>query len=262
MTENSPPDVGRAAIDAYLDSVEQALLAAHAPRSDRLQVLQDLESQIADMLAREPAPLTEESVRSVIEKLEPPRHFADTYGHATESTPPSSTGRFARLPHIRWSVNWPTVAALSCTMLIFGCLLAMLAAGASSADPILGVSMFLIVLGFVLTPIALWKAFRQLQAQSSTRQDLGRELVLKSTAVYCTLAPALPILLAIVVTEGVILFPIGIAAIIYAQYMLIRRLWRHMAESLPKQPDAASTSEINVGNASTPIGSATPMPAM
>ena len=70
--------IGRATIDAYLDSVEQALMAAHAPRSDRLQVLQDLESQIAEMLAREPAPLTEESVRSVIEKLEPPRHFADT----------------------------------------------------------------------------------------------------------------------------------------------------------------------------------------
>src|SRR5262245_33034613 len=42
--------VGRAAIDAYLDSVEQALFAVHAPRGDRVQVLQDLESQIADML--------------------------------------------------------------------------------------------------------------------------------------------------------------------------------------------------------------------
>ena len=67
MTESSTPDVGRATIDAYLDSVEHALMAAHAPRSDRLQVLQDLESQIAEMLAREPAPLTEESVSAVIE---------------------------------------------------------------------------------------------------------------------------------------------------------------------------------------------------
>jgi hypothetical protein len=261
MTENSTPDVGRAAIDAYLDSVEHALLAAHAPRSDRLQVLQDLESQIAEMLAREPAPLTEESVRSVIDKLEPPRHFADTYRSAAESTP-SSTSRFAGLPRIPWRIQWPTVAALSCAMLVLGCMLAMLEAGARSNGPILGVSMLLLSLGFFLTPIALWKAFRQLQAQLSTRQNSARELVLKSAVVYCTLAPALLILLAIAITEGVILFPIGIGAIVYAQYMLIRRLGRHMAEALPTQLNAASTSEPNGSDTSSPIGSVTPMPAM
>jgi hypothetical protein len=261
MTENKTPDVGRASIDAYLDSVEQALLAAHAPRSDRLQVLQDLESQIAEMLAHEPAPLTEESVRSVIEKLEPPRHFADTYGNTAESTP-SPTSRFVRLPQIRWSVRWPLVAALSCAMLVLGCVLTILAAGARSADPILGVSILLLFLGFVLTPIALWKAFRQLQTQLSTRQNSGRELVLKSTVVYCTLAPALLILLAIAITEGIILFPIGIAAIIYAEYAAICRFWRYMAKSLPTQPATESTNEANEGNASSPISSRAPMPAM
>jgi hypothetical protein len=258
MTENATFDIGRAAIDAYLDSVEQALLAAHAPRSDRLQVLQDLESQIAEMLGREPAPLTEESVRSLIEKLEPPRHFADTYGNAAESAPSSTASRFARLPHIRW----PTVAALGCAMLVFGCLLAMLAASERSAGPILGVSMLLIFLGFVLTPATLWKAFRQLQTKSSNQQNSGRELMLKSAVVYCTLASALLILLAIAITEGVILFPIGVVAIIYAQYTLIRRLWQYMANALPIQLDSASASEVNGGNANTPIGSRAPMPAM
>ena len=132
----------------------------------------------------------------------------------------------------------------------------------ASNGPILGVSMLLMFLGFFLTPIALWKAFRQLQMQFSPRQNSGRELVLKSTAVYCTLAPALLILLLIAMTEGTILFPIGIAAIIYVQYTLLRRLWRHMAEALPAQPAAASTSEPNGGNANSPIGTATPMPAM
>jgi hypothetical protein len=259
MTENSSSDIGRASIDAYLDSVEQALMAAHAPRSDRLQVLQDLESQIAEMLAREPAPLTEESVRALIEKLEPPCHFADTYGNPAESTP-TSKSRFARLPHTGWRVHWPTVAAVSCAMLVLGCLLAMLEAGARSNGPILGVSMSLIFLGFFVTPIALWKAFRQLQTQVNTRQNSGRELMLKSTVVYCTLTSALLILLAIAITAGVILFPIGVAAIVYAQYTLIRRLWRRIAEALPPQPDAASTIEPNGG--SSPIGSRAPMPAM
>ncbi len=87
MTENSSSAVGRAAIDAYLDSVELALIAADAPRIDRLQVLQDLEAQIADMLAQQPTPLTEESVRSVLDKLEPPSHFAATYGNGKQTAP-------------------------------------------------------------------------------------------------------------------------------------------------------------------------------
>jgi hypothetical protein len=259
MTENSTSDVGRAAIDAYLDSVEQALMAAHAPRSDRLQVLQDLESQIAEMLAREPEPLTEDSVCSVIEKLEPPRHFADTYGNPAEPTP-TSTSRFARLPHIRLRIHWPTVAALSCATLVLGCVLAMLEAGARSSGPILGVSMSLIFLGFFLTPVALWRAFRQLQSQANTGQNSGREMVLRSAVVYGTLAPALLILLAIAITQGVILFPIGIAAIIYAQYTLVRRLSRYMAEALPPQQVSVSTNEPNGG--SSPIGPRAPMPAM
>src|SRR6187200_3117103 len=95
MTENSTSEVGRAAIDAYLDSVEQALLAAHAPRSDRVQVLADLEAQIADMLAREPQPLTEEIVRMVIARLEPPSHFAAMYGNGKQA-PQSETTWFDR----------------------------------------------------------------------------------------------------------------------------------------------------------------------
>src|SRR6476660_2243810 len=122
MTENTSSTVGRAAIDAYLDSVEQALLAARAPRGDRVQVLQDLESQIADMLAIGPQPLTEEIVQSVIAKLEPPSHFAATYGNGNEPRP-AWAAHITRRPHIRW----PLVAALSCACLPVGCLLGLLA---------------------------------------------------------------------------------------------------------------------------------------
>src|SRR6476660_8294535 len=103
MTENTSSTVGRAAIDAYLDSVEQALLAAHAPRADRVQVLQDLESQIADMLAVGPQPLTEEIVQSVIAKLEPPSHFAATYCNGNGKEPrPAWVTQFARRSSFRW----------------------------------------------------------------------------------------------------------------------------------------------------------------
>ena len=90
MTDNSTSAVGRAAIEAYLDSVDEALIAAHAPRSDRMQVLQDLESQIADMLVQQPQPLTEEAVHALIQTLEPPSHFAATYGNGKQPTPAAS----------------------------------------------------------------------------------------------------------------------------------------------------------------------------
>ena len=81
MTEHSfAPDISCDPIDVYLDAVERAMTAAHAPRTDRLQVLQDLEAQIADMLAQQEQPLTDEAVCAVIAGLEPPSHFAENYG--------------------------------------------------------------------------------------------------------------------------------------------------------------------------------------
>jgi hypothetical protein len=250
MTENSTPAVGRPAIDAYLDSVEQALLAARAPRSDRLQVLQDLDAQIADMLAHEPSPLTEESVRAVIEKLEPPRHFADTYGNTMEFTS-RPTRRFPRLGHI----NWPLISAVSFALIPMGGLLALLDPGLFGGLIIL----FMWPIGFLFTPFAIWKAFKQLRAQPG--KIAGRDLVLKTTVAYGVLAPVLVMLLAIMITEGFALFVLGAAALVYVQYLALKRLWRFMAEAIPPRPAPASTSNSNGNGASSHLG-ASPVPAM
>jgi hypothetical protein len=257
MTENSSATVGRAAIDAYLDSVELALIAADAPRIDRLQVLQDLESQIADMLSQQPTPLTEESVRYVLDKLEPPSHFAATYGNGkqTPPTPPTAApGRFARLPR----APWPFIAAASCALLSVACLLAVFAA-ATDARGFLDIFMFLVVLSFFVTPIALWIAYRQLRARSNL---LGRDLVLKSTCVYAALALALLTLFLAVITEGFALLALGVAAFVYFEYLLVRRIWRRMSDALPPQPAAISPRESNGNGASSPVTSGAPMPAV
>jgi hypothetical protein len=251
MTENSAPEVGRAAIDAYLDSVEQALLAVRAPRSDRLQVLQDLESQIADMLAHEPAPLTEESVRAVIEKLEPPRHFADTYTDTSESKP----SPIRRLPRLE-TINWPLIAAISFALIPMSGLVALLDQDLLGALSLV----FLLPIGFLFTPFAIWKAFKQLRAQSGKIR--GRDMVLNTTAAYAVLAPVLVMLFAIAVTEGIAFYMLGVAALIYVHYVFIRRLWRYMATALPPQPAAASTAKVNGNDTSPSMSAATPMPAM
>ena len=255
MTENSSPAVGRAAIDAYLDSVEQALMAAHAPRGDRLQVLQDLESQIADMLTQQPTPLTEESVRTVLDKLEPPSHFAATYGNGKQTTPPApSPSRFARLPR----VPWPTIATACCALLAVVCVLAVFAAASDARGP-LDLFLSLAVLSFFVTPIALWMAYRHLRAHPDMH---GRDLVLKSACAYIALALALLMLFLATITEGLVLIALGVAAFVYFEYLIIGRFWRRMSEALPPQPTSSSPRETNGNGASSPISAATPMPAM
>jgi hypothetical protein len=257
MTENTSSAVGRAAIDAYLDSVEQALLAAHAPRGDRVQVLQDLESQIADMLAVGPQPLTEEIVQSVIARLEPPSHFAATYGNgggnADSNEPtPAWVNHIARGSHVRW----PLVAALSCACLPFGCLLGLLASAGPPHGPVVAVILLMLLVGFALTPLALWKAVRQLQAQPDRPRD--RDLVLKSALVYCVIVPVLLMGFFTLVTHGYIFVPFGLAVFVYLQVLFVRRLHRHLSETLPHQPGGDAVSHTSA----PPVGTAMSMPAV
>lgn len=243
MTENSSSVVGRTAIEAYLDSVEQALFTAHAPRGDRIQVLQDLESQIADMLATGPQPLTEETVQSVIAKLEPPSHFAATYGSGKDPRQPWVT-QITR----RSLIRWPLVAALSCACLTVGCLLVLIASATSVNGPVVLFTILMLMVGCMLTPLALWKAIKQIQAQPERSRDCG--LVLKSALVYCVVLPVLLMGCIIFATHGLIFVPLGLGALVYLQYLVVRRVQRHLSGILPKQPidDATpQTAALSVG---------------
>ena len=239
MTENSSSAVvGCESIDSYLDSVEQAMIAANAPRGDRLQVLQDLESQIADMLSQQPPPLTEEIVQSVIEKLEPPSHFAETYANGKEAGSPI----IARSGPMAYS-RWAAVSAISCAAIPVSCLFLTLAATGDVHGPVLTLMAMPMLIGFVLTPIALWNAFKQLRAEPA--QHLGRELALRSMSGYCVAVPTLLFLLACAATGGYILFPLGVAAFVYLQYLLVRRLWRRVADTLPPQPTSGPANAVH-----------------
>ena len=95
--------------------------------------------------------------------------------------------------------------------------------------------------GIVFTPIALWMAYRQLRSDPAAR---GRDLVLKSAIVYGTIAPILLVLLAAEATNGAAPMLFGIAAFFYAQYHLLRRLWKYLSDSLPTPP-SASTNQLS-----------------
>ena len=93
--------------------------------------------------------------------------------------------------------------------------------------------MFLVVVSFVFTPIPLWMAYRQLRAHPDMP---GRDLVRTSSTVYIALALALLMLFLAAITEAFGLIALGVAAFVYFEYLLIRRVWRYLAEALPPQP--------------------------
>ena len=94
MTDTSSASVGRVAIDAYLDSVEQALIVAHAPRSPA----GSSRFGIAD--CRHAGPTTGAADRGNCRQRHPETRAAEpfgrTYGNGKESTP-SASDRFAQV---------------------------------------------------------------------------------------------------------------------------------------------------------------------
>lgn len=256
MTDQFNSEVGRSAIEAYLDSVDEALIVAHAPRSDRMQVLQDLESQIADMLSQQPQPLTEAAVEAVIKTLEPPSHFAATYGNGKRAQP-SSAGIHVRLPEISISqVRWSLVAAISASLLPAACLLLWCIDATRAEGPMPAlVLMLMFFVGFVFTPLAIWKARKQLLADVDSQRDRG--LFVKSIVVYGVFAPALLAIVAAVVSRGALLIPFGVVAFAYIQYLAIRRIYRYLTDGVPYTAPTRSPAAPNGGGISaafTPAG--------
>lgn len=252
MTDQSNSAVGRAAIDAYLDSVDEALIAAHAPRSDRMQVLQDLESQITDMLSQQPQPLTEEAVQAVIKTLEPPSHFAATYGNGKRPAAPS-VDLYLRFPQIRW----PLAAAINAALLPLACLLMWFAEATRARGPFVGLPLMLMfLLGFAFTPLAIWKARKQLLAATENSRDYG--LFVKSIIVYGAFAPALLAMVAAFASDGAVLIPFGIVAFVYIQYLAIRRIYRYMTDGVPQSAPSPSTATSNGNGISSALAPAAP----
>lgn len=71
------PDL-RAKLDAHLDAVEKALIAAGSSRERRRGVLDDLEAQILDMLAGKSDHPTLPDLDAVLATLDPPAAYAQT----------------------------------------------------------------------------------------------------------------------------------------------------------------------------------------
>ena len=59
-------------------------------------------------------------------------------------------------------------------------------------------------------------------------------------------------------THGFFLIPFGLAAYVYLQFELVRRVHRHLSETLPPQPAGDATAQT----AAPSVGTAMSMPAV
>jgi len=244
MTNPSESHIGQVVVDEYLDLVERALIACGAPRSERTQVMQDLESQIAEMLAVEPQPLTEESVRAVIARLEPPAQFAATYVNGTNEKPRSE------LPARRWrtpSVSWAFVAAVSCWMIPIGALLILMSGNSGNDRGLLMLLLLMVVAGILFGPFALVRAVREVQ--SSALGASRRDMVMISAMIYCMVVPVLLLVFAISVAEEGALVALGVVAFIYFQYLFVRRVHGYITRvAPPREPSLPLTGGVCAPN--------------
>jgi hypothetical protein len=77
MTNSLPPGV-RARIDAHLDAVETHLQAAGAAREKRRAIVDDLETQILDMLPQtKDRPASIADIDDVLNRMDPPQAYAN-----------------------------------------------------------------------------------------------------------------------------------------------------------------------------------------
>lgn len=225
--------VGADRIDAYINSVEQVLLAAAVPAAERVQILDDLETQITEMLASEPLPISDATVAAVISRLEPPSHFAATY--AVE--PQQSHAAAALAPAPPYS-PWILAATCSCAMVFLSCLLLMLMAAEDLAPPVAFTVILFLLACAIATPLTLRKGLVQLR--TAPKQYRGQTLATGTALAYWTVVPLLLLLFVCVLTEGFILIPVGLAAFAYVHYRLLRRLHHRLTSPAPDQRTSRS----------------------
>jgi len=169
--------IGADRIDVYITSVERVLLTAAVPAAERVQILDDLETQITEILASEPLPISDQAVAAVIARLEPPNHFAEIYSANPQPSPTPTEP-----PAAQTYSPWVLFAAGSCAMIGLSCLLLLLFAANEVSPPVaITVILFLLTCA-VLCPLALRQGLTQLR--TAPERYCGSKLATSTAMIY------------------------------------------------------------------------------
>ena len=187
-------------IDDHLDLIDEMLRGSGMSRSERQSILDDVQTQVLDMLAeRAEGEPTVEEVRAVIAELDPPESYAtegEVGGERPAHTPrPATSSRFSKLAII--GAFWGSLP------FVFAILLALVAylnpGDRSSPAGVVILQVLLLPLGPVAltapfgTTILGWIAVAQIRYSAGRLHGLG--LALANSLVY-------PILLLLGISYG------------------------------------------------------------
>lgn len=235
--------LGQDRIDQYLDLVERTLMMANAPRSDRMQVIQDLESQISEMLTASSEPRSDALVIEILQRMEPASHFAAMYGQAEATAQPKINRPKPRGPHLS---RWILAAAALVGFLILTLLTTPLIL---ENDELALMTIFMVIPAtLIATPFVWWMGVREIRANPGV--VMGRDIALWSFVIFKVLAMAILLLAITLLTEGLILIPIGFLAFLWFTYRWIRWSQSKLMGDLP--------IEQRTLVASVPIGALSP----
>lgn len=171
------PNALRTLVDCRLDAVERALMQGNTPRAERRSILEDIETQIIEMLAAEA--VADEPTRAdllrVFSRLDPPEAFA---GEPLESARPVETRRdpapAARNAPLATTAGYGTTGILACVgglaTLALGlplCAFSMLLADSEIA--LVVVAGFLMLTGIPATVLGILYAVALHQSQGRLR---------------------------------------------------------------------------------------------
>ena len=156
----------RALIDERLDGIDRVLRHGRTPRPERLEILDSVENQILEMLAKRTADEpTRRDLLAVLAELDPPEAYA--FGDETRSRdsdveailPPKPVAANMTATPAKWS-SLAIVAGVGVPAWIVGAALTVLAAvamGGDSAEAFLFIGLAIGVLAaFVNTGIGVW----------------------------------------------------------------------------------------------------------
>ena len=107
------PDDVRAQIDAHLDAIERVLSARGMSRSQRRGILDDVQTQIVEMLHRRcPQGATMADARAVLAELDPPESYAQDRDSPDQAIPGGPLGVAPRTPRVAviaafWALAFP-----------------------------------------------------------------------------------------------------------------------------------------------------------
>ena len=247
-TPDLPDDVQRK-IDDHLDAVERVLLRENVSRLERRNILDEVETQIHEMLAARGGEDRAAAITEILSQLDPPEAYA---AERTAATTPSAASAPAGRPFSprglwhRWRKWWsvqpdrprlspPAIVGAICG----GLLLLLLAAALATHRPAPPLLLLLSLVG-PTAPVAVtvlgFLAVRRIRRVESN--EFGLPLALVETFFFPTLLANLALIGVLAASREAGLVLLAALVIIVANVGLARYAWRRFGHRFLNSVDA------------------------